>query len=188
MPKKKRNPLTRLMYYFWTLFLTGLFVILPITITIALFTLTFRLIIGWLDPLKTFTQFTFLQAIPYPEVILAIIIIFLAGTVYNIFILRTIIHAIEDLLIKIPLIRPVYSGIKKLVQALSIQDKMTFKKVVFVEFPRPGIFSLGFLTSELRPEIAPDQKTQIRKCFYSNNAKPNKRLFCYITRESGHTY
>src|SRR3990172_8488724 len=68
------------------------------------------------------------------------------GIILKFFILRTLIHYIETLIFKIPLVRPVYSGIKQLVQAFSMQDKITFKQVVIVEFPRKDIYSLGFLT------------------------------------------
>src|SRR5215471_18270029 len=120
------------------LFLTGLFVLLPITLTVAVFTLTLRVLQGWLEPLKRF-GLPFLGTIPYSEVILAVAIIFVAGILYNMFILRPIIHGIEKLFFKIPLIRPVYSGIKKLVDAFSFQDKASFSRVVRIEFPRPGI-------------------------------------------------
>ena len=156
MLSKKINPVIRFFRYLWSLFLTGLLTILPITITIALVNISFRVITGWLLPLRQFAPPFLVKVIPYTEIILAIIIIFLIGTLYNIFILRPLIHAVEGLIFKIPLIRPVYSGIKQLVQAFGAQDKLTFKKVVLVEFPRSGIYSLGFLTSELPPDLAPE--------------------------------
>ena len=92
--------------------------------------------------------------IPYSEVILAIVIIFIAGALYNMFLLRPIIHGIEKLFEKIPLIRPVYSGIKKLVHAFSFQDKLSFSKVVRVEFPKTGLYSIGFLANEVDEKIS----------------------------------
>lgn len=178
--KKKRNPIARLFHYIWSLFLTGLIVVLPITLTIALFNLSFRLIINWLEPLKTFAKLTFLQAIPYPEIILGFIIIFVVGTIYNILILRTIIHALENMLIKLPLIHPVYSGIKKLVSAFGIQDKISFKKVVLIEYPRQGVYSLGFLTSELRQDLAPDQTQKYYNLFIPTTPNPTSGYFAIL--------
>lgn len=145
-----------------SLFLAGLFGILPITLTVAVFTLTLRLLQSWLEPLKRF-GIPFIGVIPYSEVILAIAIIFVAGTLYNTFILRPFIHLIENLFFKIPLIRPVYSGIKKLVDAFSFQDKASFTKVVTIEFPRAGIYSVGFLANQLDKRVSPD----ITKKYYS---------------------
>src|SRR5260221_429994 len=118
MPSKKNifqrvlNLLKNFIDSVGSLFLRGLFGILPITLTVAVFTLTLRLLQSWLEPLKRF-GIPFIGVIPYSEVILAIAIIFIAGTLYNTFILRPFIHVIENLFFKIPLIRPVYSGIKK---------------------------------------------------------------------------
>ncbi len=154
-----------------TLFLTGLFCILPITLTVAVFTITFRVLVSWLEPLKRF-GLPFLGTIPYSEVILAIALIFIAGMLYNIFILRPIIHAIENLFSRIPLIRPVYSGIKKLVDAFSFQDKVSFTKVVRIEFPRPGIYSIGFLANQVDEKIAPDIQEKYFSIFIPTTPNP----------------
>jgi len=154
-----------------SLFLTGLFCILPITLTVAVFTITFRVIVSWLEPLKRF-GLPFLGKIPYSEVILAIALIFIAGTLYNMFLFRPIIHAIENLFSRIPLIRPVYSGIKKLVDAFSFQDKVSFSKIVRVEFPRPGIYSIGFLANQVDANIAPDAETKYFSIFIPTTPNP----------------
>jgi uncharacterized membrane protein len=145
MSPKKQNIFVSTSQSIWTLFLSGLFALLPITLTVGVFTLTLRLIQGWLQPLK---HIGFLPSTPYSEFLLAILIILVAGTLYNMFILRPFIHALENLFFKLPLIRPVYSGIKKLVDAFSFQDKASFSKVVMVQFPRPNIYSIGFLANE----------------------------------------
>ncbi|MFC1842128.1 DUF502 domain-containing protein [Candidatus Dependentiae bacterium] len=147
--------LGRFFRFLWSLFLNGLLTILPITFTIVIFTISFRLITNWLEPIKNI-QPEFLKKIPYAEVILAILAIFLLGTILKIFILKRIIHIIENVISKIPLIRPIYNGIKQLVKALSGKSKLSFKQVVVIEFPRRGIFCIGFLTSELPTQIAPE--------------------------------
>ncbi|HLJ31457.1 MAG TPA: DUF502 domain-containing protein [Candidatus Babeliales bacterium] len=169
--KLKNNRFLSFIDKICTLFLTGLFSILPITLTIAVFTITFRVIVSWLEPLKRF-NIPFLNQIPYSEVILAIAIIFIAGTLYNMFLLRPIIHAIENLFSRIPLIRPVYSGIKKLVEAFSFQDKASFTKVVRVEFPRPGIYSIGFLANQVDETIAPDARHKYFTIFIPTTPNP----------------
>lgn len=165
-----------------SLFLTGLFSILPITLTIAVFTLTLRILQSWLEPLKKL-GLPFIDTIPYSEVILAIALIFLAGTLYNMFILRPIIHAIENLFSRIPLIRPVYSGIKKLVHAFSFQDKSSFNKVVRVEFPRPGIYSIGFLANQVNDHIAPDTDKKYFSIFIPTTPNPTSGFLIIAPKE-----
>ena len=144
--------------------------------------LTLRILQSWLEPLKR-VGLPFLDVIPYSEVILAIIIIFLAGTLYNMFILRPIIHAIENLFSRIPLIRPVYSGIKKLVHAFSFQDKVSFTKVVRVEFPRPGIHSIGFLANQVDERIAPDGEIKYYSIFIPTTPNPTSGFLIIVPED-----
>lgn len=163
---------SRITQYIWSLFLSGLFTILPITLTIALFNTSFKLIAGWLQPLRAFTQSTFLDAIPYAEVVVAIAAVFVIGAFIQIVVLNPLIHAFENLLFRIPLVRPVYSGIKQLVAAFSFQNKVTFQQVVIVEFPRQGMYSIGFLTGELAPDIAPRQGEKFFNIFVPTTPNP----------------
>lgn len=165
-----------------TLFLTGLFSLLPITLTVAVFSITFRVLLSWLEPLKRF-GLPFLGTIPYSEVILAIALIFIAGTLYNMFLLRPIIHGIENLFSRIPLIRPVYSGIKKLVDAFSFQDKASFSKVVRVEFPRPGMYSIGFLANQVDGTIAPHGDKKYFSIFIPTTPNPTSGFLIIVPEE-----
>lgn len=165
-----------------SLFLTGLFGLLPITLTIAVFTLTLRMLQNWLEPLKRF-GLPFIGTVPYSEVILAIAIIFIAGTLYNTFILRPLIHAIENLFFKIPLIRPVYSGIKKLVEAFSFQDKVSFSKVVMTEFPRTGVYSIGFLANEIDEKISPDKSKKYYSIFIPTTPNPTSGFLVLLPED-----
>jgi len=119
----------RFFNFLWSLFLNGLLTILPITFTIVIFHVFFKFITTWLEPVRKI-QPKFLAKIPYAEVILVIVAIFLLGTILKIFILKRIIHLLEDLIARIPLIRPIYKGIKQLVKAFGMKDKMSFKQVV----------------------------------------------------------
>jgi uncharacterized membrane protein len=62
----------------------------------------------------------------------------------------------EELLQHIPLIRSVYGGVKSFTESVFSQSN-SFRKVVMVEYPREGVWSLGFLTAEDVPEVS--QKT-----------------------------
>lgn len=182
MSDKKKNIFFRLIDSILSLFLTGLFTLLPITLTIAVFTITFRVLVSWLEPLKRF-GLPFIGIIPYSEVILAITIIFVAGALYNMFLLRPIIHGIERLFNKIPLIRPVYSGIKKLVHAFSFQDKVSFNKVVRVEFPKTGVYSIGFLANQVDERITPDTTKKYFSIFIPTTPNPTSGFLILVPED-----
>jgi len=179
MAKKKKNCLLRFLGFLWSLFLNGLLTILPITFTLVIIALSFRFISGWLEPIRKI-QPAFLQKIPYAEIIVVVIIIFLLGTILKVFILKRIIHSIEYLISKIPIIRPIYQGTKQLVQAFGMQDKLTFKQVVMIEFPRKGIHCIGFLTSQLPTELAPHKEGKFFNIFVPTTPNPTSGYFIIL--------
>lgn len=178
----QKNIIVRLLDSTFSLFFTGLLTLLPITLTIAVFTISFRVLLGWLEPLKRF-GLPFIGVTPYSELILAVTIIFIAGALYNMLLLRPIIHGIEKLFEKIPLIRPVYSGIKKLVHAFSFQDKLSFTKVVRVEFPKKGLYSIGFLANQVDENVGPQGNTKYFSVFIPTTPNPTSGFLILVPEE-----
>lgn len=178
--KKNQSVIHKFLDYMWSIFLNGLIAILPLTITVGLFTIAFRVITSWLEPLRQFVPPQLVQLIPYAEVVAAILFVFFIGTLLKVFVLRSIIHALEELVGHLPLVRPIYTGIKQLVKAFSFQDQISFKKVVMIEFPRKGLYSIGFLTSELSAEIAPDQKHKYFNVFIPTTPNPTSGYFIIL--------
>jgi uncharacterized membrane protein len=167
----------------WSLFLNGLFTLLPLAFTITLFNFTFRIILRWLTPLHDYVKPTVLGKIPYSEILLLFLFILFIGFILKFFILQRIIHLIERLIFKIPLVRPVYSGMKQLVQAFSIQEKHTFKQVVMVEFPRLDMYSIGFLTSEISSAVAPHEHERYFSIFIPTTPNPTTGFFIIVSEK-----
>lgn len=148
---KKRSTLLSKMS---TLFLSGLLTILPLTLTIALFNLSYKMLKSILRPVYRLEP-EYLRTIPASEFILTLLLILLIGVIMRVFFLRSLVHALENLIFKIPLLRPTYAGIKQLVQAFNPHDHTKFKKVVLVEFPAQNCYSIGFLTGDFHPSLSP---------------------------------
>lgn len=177
--EKKRSLLHRIGDYLWSLFLNGLLTILPIALTLAIFHISLKLLTSWLEPIRAW-QPEFLAWIPFSEIILAIVIIFVIGTILKLFMFRSIVHAFEHFFSHMPLIRPIYNGIKQLVRAFGPHDEYTFKKVVMIEFPRKGVYSLGFLTSELKKELSPNQNETFLNIFVPTTPNPTSGYYVAI--------
>ena len=171
--------LSRVANHLKSIFLSGLLILLPITCTIALFVFSFRILRSWLTPIYNMEPL-YLQSIPGSEIILVIGMIMLIGAIIKIFLLESLIHYIENIFFKIPLMRPVYSGIKQLVQAFTVQDKLTFKKVVFVEFPRLGTYSIGFLTSEMPLKVRPRSDKRYFNVFIPTTPNPTSGFLVQV--------
>ena len=160
-----------------SLFFSGLLMLLPLTITIVIFKFILRLMRGWLNPLCRLEPVC-LKVVPGFELLLALVIIILIGLISRLLIFKAFVRTSERLIGKIPMVRPVYHGIKQIVYALTHQDKNSFQQIVWVEFPRKNCFSIGFLTGPLRTEYAPDQTKQYFNIFVPN--VPNLTAGHYI--------
>jgi uncharacterized membrane protein len=179
---KLTNYLQSFIAYLWSLFLNGLLTILPITLTLSVFNVSFRLLKGWLEPIAQVCP-KYLLCLPHAEIFLAVAIIFLIGTVLKIFVLRSLVHTVESILLKVPIISTVYSGIQQLVKALNPKDVLTFKQVVMLEFPRAGVYSIGFLTSEMPQVLAPEADKDFVNVFVPTTPMPTSGFFVVVTRD-----
>jgi uncharacterized membrane protein len=146
----------------WSLFLGGLLMILPLTLTIALLNFSSKLVLGWLHPVKQLLPEWLIHLMPHSEFFVVIAVIFLLGALVKIFILHSIVHRIEKAIMRLPLIRPIYTGIKQLTHAFSNQDKITFKRVVYVELPA---------------EIAPHKDEKYFNVFIPTTPNPTSGFF-----------
>ncbi|MDR3646444.1 MAG: DUF502 domain-containing protein [Candidatus Babeliales bacterium] len=166
-----------------SIFLSGLFTILPLTLTLILFKASFNLIRGWISPISRIEP-KFLRNVAYSEFILVILFIFIIGIILKFFVLKRLIHFIEEkFFYKVPLLRSVYSGIKQLVHALTQQDQLSFNKVVLVEFPTPGTYSIGFLTGEFL-SVIPSQESIIHyNVFIPTTPNPTTGFFVIVPKE-----
>jgi uncharacterized membrane protein len=169
-----------------SIFLSGLFALLPLAITVALITFVFRLVNHWLEPLNYFiSQYL---GIKYPYIagiVLVLLFILFVGTILRVFLLRTIARALESMIASLPIIRPVYTGVKQLIHAFNFKDELSFKNVVLVQFPRKGMYSVGFVTSELSSWLTlPEEDTERHyNIFIPTTPNPTSGFFI-IARES----
>jgi len=91
--------------------------------------------------------------IPGVGLVFAVVILLLTGLLVTNLFGRRLVSWGEDLVNHIPLVRTVYGGVKSFAESVLSQSS-SFRKVVMVEYPRPGIWSLGFLTAEDVPEVS----------------------------------
>jgi uncharacterized membrane protein len=87
--------------------------------------------------------------------LLAFVAIYLVGFFSALVFVRRLIYVGEAILVRIPIIKTVYGTIKQIVETFSAGGAGSFQKVVIIEFPRPGIFSVAFVTGESHLEGDP---------------------------------
>jgi uncharacterized membrane protein len=163
-----------------SIFFSGLFALLPLAITVALITFVFRLVNHWLEPLNYCISHYLGITYPYiAGIILVLLFILFVGTILRVFLLRTVARGIENMIASLPIIRPVYTGVKQLIHAFNFKDELSFKNVVLVQFPRKGMYSVGFVTSELSSwlEITDGEKERYYNIFIPTTPNPTSGFF-----------
>lgn len=138
-------------------FLTGLVVVLPIGLTLWLIWTVTGWIDGWILPLIPH-RFRLDQYVGI-DLRGAGVVIFLAFTVLTGWaakglIGRTFLHWGERLVARMPVIRSIYSGLKQIAETVFAQSETSFNKACLLEYPRKGIWAIGFISTTAKGEIA----------------------------------
>ena len=107
-------------------------------------------------------------ALPGLGAVFAFIVVLATGLLVTNLIGRQLVAFSEELLNRIPVVRSVYGGVKSFAESVFSQSN-SFRKVVMIEYPRAGIWSLGFMTAEDVPEISRKTRAQ-HCCVYISNA------------------
>lgn len=127
-------------------FIAGLLILIPSLITFLVIWWLFNLLDGFLEPLYFKILGYHLPGIGF---ISTVLLIFIVGIISTNVVGRKIIEYFELLILKIPLLKGIYTSVKQLVDAFSPESKLSsFKKFVVVEYPRPQVYAYGFLTKE----------------------------------------
>ncbi|MBI4208895.1 MAG: DUF502 domain-containing protein [Deltaproteobacteria bacterium] len=127
-------------------FIAGILVIVPIAISVWVL----LGLLNWMDGFLGRIPDTFLPVhIPGLGIILLILLILSAGALTTNLLGKRILHAWERILSRIPLIRAIYSGTKQVLEALVKNKGDQFRRVVLFEYPRKGLWSIGFVTGTL---------------------------------------
>ena len=164
-PKRKGSPLRRYL-------VAGVLVWLPIIATLWVVTFLFRLADRTLllFPLPPGYQPEGLMGLALPALgaVFVFVVLLLTGLLGTNLIGRRLLVWGGELLQHIPIVGSVYGGVKSFAESVFSQSN-SFRKVVMVEYPREGVWSLGFLTAEDVPEVT--QKTgEPHACVYISAA------------------
>ncbi|PKK82563.1 MAG: hypothetical protein CVT49_13175 [candidate division Zixibacteria bacterium HGW-Zixibacteria-1] len=130
-------------------FLSGVLVIVPLILTYVVLRFLFEAIDGILSPV-IFRVFGY--HVPGLGIVVTLLIILLAGFLTRNFLGDRLYKVWERILGKIPIIRVVYNATKQLVEAVTLPNVKTFKEVILFEYPRKGLYTIGFATSRFRLE------------------------------------
>lgn len=151
-------------------FLRGLITLLPLLVTIWLLYFMFSFLDGILGNIISL----FLgRSIPGLGFVVTIILIFLAGYfATHIFGVR-LFKLGEELLYHVPIVKSIYSAAKQMNDVLFMQKSANeYRRACMLEYPRKGIWSVGFVTSDAAAEIEAKAKEKLINVFIANTPTP----------------
>lgn len=155
----KKNLFARWQANFWA----GLAIVLPAVVSVAALMWIFGTVATITDTLLIFLPhgWTHRDQGAGPlywywslvALLLAVLLIGLVGLLARNYFGKKIIQWFDSAMLRVPLLNKVYGATKQVNDAFSSGNKTAFRTVVLVEFPRPGVYSLGFITSEPHAEV-----------------------------------
>lgn len=171
-------------------FIAGVLVILPVILTVAIIRFfIIKLNVALLTPLLSYLG----NYLPEeePRVILAKTLIFivvicvitLIGLMTRIFFIRRTFSFLESFLFRLPMVNKVYGTIKQISSAFLGKRKGVFKRVILIEYPRKGIYSIAFVTSELSNEPSSKIGKELVSAYVPTTPNPTSGMFLLIPRE-----
>ena len=167
MKNKKKRSLTLILRNY---FITGVVVLIPIGFTLYLT----KFIIGISSKIipQNINPNSYLPyAIPGIEILISVILITIVGGLSLSFLGKRILKIIDDLFKRIPFLRTIYSAILQMTETFSNKENDK-KSVVLVEYPRKGVWAVGFATKENKGEMAQKTEKKLINVFIPTTPNP----------------
>lgn len=171
-------------------FVTGLIILLPLGFTFIVLNFLLktvgapasRIFFSFVEPSLRQSQWINIL-LDTVSTLVVIIIITLIGLLSSYFIGRLIVNLTEALFTKLPFIGRVYNTAKQVVDAFNKEKKAIFQSTVLFEFPQPGTYAIGFLTSTSKGEIQRVTQTDLVHVFMPTTPNPTSGFLLIIPRD-----
>jgi len=175
--KVKKSIFVKLRNYF----ITGAIVLIPIGITIYLTLFIIKLSSSFLP--KTINPNSYLPIdIPGIEILITIILLTFIGWLSLSFLGRKFLELFNNILKKIPILRTIYSAVGQMTESFTKSEGMQ-KSVVILEYPRKGIWVVGFATKENKGEISKKINEDLVNIFVPTTPNPTSGFLLMVPKK-----
>ena len=178
---------TKLLISLRNAFFSGLLLLVPVYVTYLVINLlvekmggpTSRFIFFFL-PKEWFDNFSILLDVSAALIVL--VIITLLGWFSQLLIGKLVLQSFERLLSRVPFVTNVYSTVKQVVDTFRQQKKAVFQKVMLIEFPRKGMYAMGFLTGGGKGEIPERTSEELLNIFLPTTPNPTSGYLLMVPK------
>jgi len=151
-------------------FLRGLITLLPLLVTLWLLYFLFTFLDSILGNLITLITG---RHMPGLGLLLTLILIFFVGFFATFIISAQLFKLGEEMLCRVPIIKSIYTGVKQINDVLFMQKHADeYRRACLIEYPRKGVWSIGFITSDAATEIEAKLKEKMINVFVANTPTP----------------
>lgn len=163
----------------------GILVWLPLGVTLLLL----RVIVGIMDrtllwlPKQYQPEELLGFAIPGLGILLTILLLLVTGLLATNFVGSAFIGGWESLMERIPVVRSIYSAAKKFLEIIFSDSGSAFKKVLLIEYPRKGTYSLAFQTSAELGEVQSRTGEEVVSCFVPTTPNPTSGFIIIVPKK-----
>ncbi len=169
-------------------FLTGIVVIAPVWLTIWLI----WSVVGWIDsavlPLipQRFQPSEYVGInLRGVGVVIFLLFTIIVGWIAKGILGRSLIHFAESVVDRMPVVRSVYSGIKQISETVFAQTERSFEKACLIQYPRRGIWAIGFVSTTARGEVSDRAETggELLSVFVPTTPNPTSGFLLFFPAE-----
>jgi uncharacterized membrane protein len=163
--------------------LSGLLLLIPATATFFIMRLLFDFLLIFIRPWSAVR----LGGIPPWGVsalafFLLLVLVYLLGVVTTRVFGRRLLLFVETIVLRVPLVKSIYSGTKQILDTFRSTGQRAFKSVVIIEFPQPGCYGMGFVTSEMKDQDG----RRILSVFLPTTPNPTSGYLLLIEESKAH--
>lgn len=169
-------------------FLTGLVLVLPIYLTVWI-TWSF---IGWVDGKVErlipgdYALSEWLSFPGYGLLFFVLVTALIGATAKNLFAAQLIRWG-ESVLDRLPIVRSIYTGVKQIAETIFVQSGNSFQKACLLEYPRKGVWAVGFIATSARGEIARrTERDDLVSVFMPTTPNPTTGFLMFVPRDEIH--
>lgn len=171
--------------------MTGLLVLLPAFVTVAVLQLLF----GWvfrvfINPVAKAVALILPVPLQSPALVRLLIVIgfvvavALIGFGTRVILIRRFVRVGDSLIRRVPIVGKIYGTIREIADSFSGQRKGLFGRVVLLEWPRAGMYAIGFVTSEVQGEVQEKTPQHVVNVFIPTTPNPTSGYLALVPRES----
>lgn len=162
-----------------TIFTTGLLTILPLAVTIYVFYFIFNFLDNLVGGL---IESVFSFRIPGIGFASGLALILLIGFIASNIIGNRLINFFDHIFQHVPITRGIYTSAKQIIDAFTLQGKNAFQQVVLLEYPRKGLYVIGFVTGQSRGEIQEKTAEETLNIFVPTTPNPTSGMLILAPR------